>query len=140
MTSSTKWCYIIANLFFSLVTRLIFSLTEYRQSFQVEEARAYLPSSPRNNQYSSSAALFLLTSSEPRPMEMALFLMLAAAILPSLTLSSFPPGMCSIQNQACQAHEDNVIDTVGGVGLGECKALCTDATDCQFISYFGPDS
>ena len=58
-------------------------------------------------------------------MEMALFLMLAAAISPSLTLSSFPPGMCSIQNQACQAHEDNVIDTVGGVGLGECKALCT---------------
>ena len=51
-----------------------------------------------------------------------------------------PSETCSIQNQACRVHDDSIIDAIGGVDLGECKASCSDTIDCWFITYFGPAS
>merc|ERR1711892_204570 len=58
----------------------------------------------------------------------------------AMALASLPPGECFVENQACQASEDNVIDAIGGVDLEECEALCSETEGCDFITFYGPDS
>ena len=65
---------------------------------------------------------------------------LLALIYQDVSLAGLPPGRCSVENQACEAREDNVIDTIGGVDLKECEALCSDTIGCKFITFFGPES
>ena len=50
---------------------------------------------------------------------------LLALIYQDVSLAGLPPGRCSVENQACEAREDNVIDTIGGVDLQECEVLCS---------------
>jgi len=55
--------------------------------------------------------------------------------------ASESPVTCYSNNTACEAHEDNLLDTVGGVlSIEDCRLLCYDNDDCGFITYFGMDS
>ena len=49
---------------------------------------------------------------------------------------------CSSENVACDAHDDNYLQSIGGVGaVEECRQLCEDYEgNCQFITYYGPES
>ena len=48
---------------------------------------------------------------------------------------------CSIEGQTCIIGQDNLLASYAGVeSLPQCEALCIDNYDCEFISYFGPDS
>ena len=54
------------------------------------------------------------------------------------------PVTCASDNVACDVVDDNGfngIDSIGGVpSIEECRQLCYDVEECQFITYFGPDS
>ena len=68
---------------------------------------------------------------------------LAVAVLvaasPALAGPALPSQTCSVA-QACQPHQDNVIESVAGVEtVSECKQLCNDVSYCNMISHFGPD-
>ena len=44
-----------------------------------------------------------------------------------------------MENQACEAHTDNVVGT-GDTDLATCRALCSYRDDCNFITFFGSES
>jgi len=51
------------------------------------------------------------------------------------------PVTCASNNTACDASEDNLIDSFGGIKtVTECRQLCFDSTECQYITYFEPNS
>ena len=55
--------------------------------------------------------------------------------------ASFPPGICSVEGQACRIGQDNLLAAVAGVEeRGECERLCTGNHDCEFITHFGADN
>ena len=55
-----------------------------------------------------------------------------------VSVSGESPVTCSSDNVACN---DNGLDSIGGVAdIEECRQLCYDNDDCQFITYYGPDS
>ena len=60
--------------------------------------------------------------------------------------SSLPPLLsfatnCSVEGQACVVGQDNLLTSHAGVeSVQECGALCTDNLDCEFLTYFGPES
>ena len=48
------------------------------------------------------------------------------------------PVTCSSEGVVCDNSGDNLIDAVFGVlSLEECRHLCLDDINCNFISYFG---
>ena len=54
-----------------------------------------------------------------------------------LTLSD-SPVTCQSENTACDAHNDNLIDTFRVETLEECRELCHDSDmDCEFFTYYG---
>ena len=57
---------------------------------------------------------------------------------------SLPPPLstnCSVEGQACGIGQNNLLTFYAGVeSLPECKALCVDNYDCDFITHFGPGS
>ena len=62
-------------------------------------------------------------------------------------LLSLPPPLpslatnCSVEGQACAVGQDNLLTSHAGVeSVQECGALCTDNLDCEFLTYFGPES
>merc|ERR1711892_1482321 len=55
--------------------------------------------------------------------------------------ASESPVTCYSNNTVCEAHEDNLLDTVGVVlSIEDCRLICYDNDDCGFITYFGIDS
>ena len=62
---------------------------------------------------------------------------LLALIYQDVSLAGLPPGRCSVENQACEVREDNVIDTIGGVNLQECEAMCSNTIGFKFITFGG---
>ena len=70
---------------------------------------------------------------------------------PSLCLLFFPvsisslnviesPLLCASNNTACDVHGDALIDSFTGIEtIADCRQLCYDADDCEFITYYGGD-
>ena len=52
----------------------------------------------------------------------------------------FPPDSCSVKNQACQIHADNLINSVNNIQVDECRQLCFEMADCKYFSHFGRDN
>ena len=51
------------------------------------------------------------------------------------------PVTCFSNNTACDNTEENLLDSLNGVGsVEECRQLCYDNQDCGFITYYGQDS
>ena len=45
---------------------------------------------------------------------------------------------CQNNNTACENFDDNLIQTIHGIyTLLECREICLDNTECEFITYFG---
>ena len=69
------------------------------------------------------------------------FLALFAGNCSSLALGDFPTGTCSVQDQACEIHEDNLLASLPGVAsVNQCRQLCLDEQDCSHFSHFGEAS
>jgi len=59
----------------------------------------------------------------------------------SLALEDFPIGACSVQDQACEIHENNLVASFPGVAsVEECRQLCSDDQQCSHFSHFGQTS
>ena len=57
------------------------------------------------------------------------------------SISGESPVSCATDNVACDVLDDNGLDSFGGVAnIEECRQLCYDNDDCQFITYYGLDS
>ena len=53
---------------------------------------------------------------------------------------SLPSQTCSVM-QACEVHEDNLVEDLEGVeSAEECKQVCSDSTECNMFSHFGGSS
>ena len=66
---------------------------------------------------------------------------LALFISCSLASDGFPTGACSVQDQACEIHEYNLVASLPGVAsVEECRQLCSDDQHCSHFSHFGPAS
>jgi len=51
---------------------------------------------------------------------------------------SEPPLTCSFNNEACAIHGDSLIDSFNDIeNIAECRRLCYDVDDCEFITYYG---
>ena len=62
-------------------------------------------------------------------------------VLSSVAQSSRSPVTCFSNSTACDNTEDNVLDTVSGVGtVKECRQLCHDHQECGYITFYGPAS
>ena len=67
----------------------------------------------------------------------ALPLLLAGSALGSPAL---PSSTCSV-TQACEVHNNNLIQSLPDIEtVAECKQLCADNNECNFVSHFGPKS
>ena len=49
-----------------------------------------------------------------------------------------PLGTCSVEKRSCQIHEDNLMNSLSGIEVEECRQLCFDLDDCKYFSHFGP--
>ena len=48
---------------------------------------------------------------------------------------------CATDNIFCEAHSDNLLDSVGGViNIEECRQLCQDTKTCEYLTYYSRDS
>ena len=57
------------------------------------------------------------------------------------SIISDSPITCTSNQTACDNHEDNVLDKIGNVQtLEECRQLCYDNQDCDFLTYYGDQS
>ena len=71
----------------------------------------------------------------------SLTLLLLWGLIHQTAGASESPVTCHSNNTACEAVEENLLDTVGGVlSIEDCRLLCYDNADCGFITYFGVDS
>ena len=62
-------------------------------------------------------------------------------LLIATSVSGESPVSCTSDNVACEGHNDNFLDTIGGLAtIEECRQLCYDNEDCQFITYYGQES
>ena len=51
------------------------------------------------------------------------------------------PVTCASNNTACDDTEDNHIEIIGGIeSIQECRQLCYDSKECEYITYYGSDS
>ena len=65
------------------------------------------------------------------------FLILAGVIDGHYVQDGDSPVTCSTEGVECDNIGDNIIDTVAHVQtLEECRQLCLDEKNCDFISYF----
>ena len=56
-------------------------------------------------------------------------------------VSGESPVTCASDNMACDTSHDNILDSIGGeTTIEECRELCYDKDDCQFLTYLGLDS
>ena len=46
---------------------------------------------------------------------------------------------CSVEKRSCEIH-NNLIDTINGIQVEECRQLCFDSTYCKYFSHFGPNN
>ena len=69
-----------------------------------------------------------------------ILLLLAGALSASFVADS--PVTCDNGNDvACDIHENNLVGSFGGVAsLAECRQLCLDSQDCQYLTYYPHDS
>ena len=75
------------------------------------------------------------------PLRQACWAFLALLANCSLALEDFPTGTCSVQDQACEIHENNLVASLPGVSsVKECRQLCSDEQDCSHFSHFGSTS
>ena len=66
-----------------------------------------------------------------------LFICFFPVTLSSLHLNDVPFN-CQNNNTACENFDDNLIQTIHGIyTLLECREICLDNTECEFITYFG---
>ena len=64
--------------------------------------------------------------------------LLALGVSCSLAFDSFPAGTCSVEGQACEIHEENLVASLPGVSsVEECRQLCSDDLHCSHFSHFG---
>ena len=49
-----------------------------------------------------------------------------------------PLETCSVEKKSCQIHEDNLMNSLSGIEVEECRQLCFDLDDCKYFSHFGP--
>ena len=47
---------------------------------------------------------------------------------------------CSVEKRSCQIHEDNLMNSLSGIEVEECRQPCFDLNDCKYFSYFGPEN
>merc|ERR1712179_633005 len=48
---------------------------------------------------------------------------------------------CSEDNVACIAHTDNLVEYIGGISdVDECRQLCNDESQCQYLTYYDSTS
>ena len=72
-------------------------------------------------------------------MKSSLLLVLFSLLL--ATVSGESPVTCSSSDVACNTEQENILDGIGGVAtIEECRQLCYDNEDCQFLTYYGLDS
>ena len=70
-----------------------------------------------------------------------MFLLTICLLLELLYLSSASQIGCVIESTACQAHMDNNLGLYPDIQtIEECRQLCNDNRDCQFLTYYGEDS
>ena len=42
---------------------------------------------------------------------------------------------------ACVAHSENLVDYIGGISsFDECRQLCNDEKDCEYLTYYDASS
>ena len=49
-----------------------------------------------------------------------------------------PIDSCSVERRSCEIH-GNLIGTINGIQVKECRQLCFDSTYCKYFSHFGPN-
>ena len=50
-----------------------------------------------------------------------------------------PIDACSVEKRSCEIR-DNLIDTISGIQVEECRQLCLDRSGCKYFSHFGPNN
>ena len=69
-----------------------------------------------------------------------LFLIILISYSSSSSLSQSPVS-CSGDNIACVNHVNTTLDSVTGVEtVEECRQLCQDNDECQFLTYYDQNS
>ena len=59
----------------------------------------------------------------------------------SVSAGLVSPVKCSSEKTACEVHDETLIESVGGVASREeCRQLCYDSQQCQYITYFTSES
>ena len=77
---------------------------------------------------------------------LALLVSMLVLILSSASAKGFGEGgrlpvTCASNNTACDDTEDNHIEMIGEIKtIQECRQLCYDTNECEYITYYGPDS
>ena len=66
----------------------------------------------------------------------SLFFINSASCSSSNELVYDSPVTCSSEGVVCKSDEDNIIDALTNIPtLEQCRELCLDMVDCQYISY-----
>ena len=50
-----------------------------------------------------------------------------------------PPETCLMENIACEAHSNNVIE-VGDSDLATCRQMCSYREGCEYLTFYGSNS
>ena len=50
-----------------------------------------------------------------------------------------PPETCLMENMACEAHSNNVIE-VGDSDLATCRQMCSYREGCEYLTFYGSNS
>ena len=70
-----------------------------------------------------------------------MYLLTICLLFVILNVSSASQIGCIIKSTACQAHRDNNLGLYPDIPtIEECRQLCHDNRDCQFLTYYGEDS
>ena len=48
-----------------------------------------------------------------------------------------PFDACSVGKKSCKIEEDNLISSVPTDNIEQCRQLCSDTENCQYLSFFG---
>ena len=54
--------------------------------------------------------------------------------------SELPDGECSVDGLACEMHDNTIAILPNVPTIEECRLLCQDQDNCNYISHFGPGS
>ena len=62
-------------------------------------------------------------------------------VVSTTSVMSSSPVTCSSNETACDRHADNIIDDLASIEtLEECRQLCYDSEECDFLTYYGDQS